>query len=585
MRNKFLLPIVVSYNRNFIRNYLKLCNTDEKESCVGSKATAKISLVAWLVFGGALFWSVILFQGMPASDIDDWDKIIMSRDVSWKDFSTSFFTPWSKSHNWVGQTDRNDEVRYKRIVLPMLLKLSQQCFGLNFFAMYFLTKGIFFAGCVTMVFLLLAQVVPLLYAISGTLVFLFVPAHYSHVLWIADTATLCYFFLFLGIWMLYAIQKNILEQGSNRQFCWLLFALLVIGWIGIRAKEPMLVLPLVVFLYSLAHFRRWKQSPVKFLALNAAMAVVAFQIIPVTHLGGGSLPSINFSLTTIGRLLFRNYACGYDNETVSAFFSWDHVFPVSVARTLGFFTLWSGALAWGTLFFRKYMLKDRGGVPFWGHPLIQTCGFWLLAEIPFLGMFQPDPRYFSGTMAPVIILCVRLFYCAIRGMSRFFRWGLIAFTLLGVGFNIYENAQNSLSVRIMIGRKLNYFWEASRIILEDMTGGKITDPLKLGKFYCSLSAYRDQPGAIKNQLFYAAGINYEGWNKVPLGRGSLEEFLVQSNKGHPYYITNNAFDLSGNLEIKQIGSIDGINHGSLLEQCLFKKKKKQPPILRILKCS
>ncbi|MFA5158918.1 MAG: hypothetical protein WC484_00225 [Candidatus Omnitrophota bacterium] len=558
---------------------------DSLQDGTASTSARRIRLIACLFFCLTLSWSVLLFQGLPASDIDDWDKIILARETPWSQFASSFLTPWSQSHNWVGQTDRYDEVQYKRIVLPMFLKFSQQCFGLNPFAMYFLTKGIFFAGCVMFVFLMLAQIVPWLYAILGTLVFLFVPAHYSHVLWIADTVTLCYFFLFLGIWIFYKIQKNIFNQGSNRQFRWMLFALFVTGWIGIKAKEPMLVLPMTVFLSSVACFQSWKQAPVKYLSMNVAMALVAFQIIPVMYLNGGALPNVHFDLTTISRLLFRNYECGYDNEVVSTFFSWDHVFPVSIARTLGFFMLWTIIITGSVFIWRRYIAKSKDVIFFWSHPMVRICGVWFLAELPFLGMFQPDPRYFSGTMAPLIVMIARLSYCAVKGGGRSWGIGLLLLWTFSVGFNIFENAQNSLSVRIMLGRKLNYFWGTARTIFKDMGGGKPVDDLAVGKFYCSLDSYRDRPGAIKNHLYYALGLSYDGWNKVKLDHDSIDDFKFQSKKGYAYYVTIKELDVSGKPEIKQIGTVNGINKDSLLERWLFKKKKKRPAVLRVLKCS
>ena len=560
--------------------------TVPNQKCFTSQKSANlIRVIAGLFFCLTLAWTVLLFQGLPASDIDDWDKIIMSRETPWSSFASSFLTPWSQSHNWVGQTDRYDEVHYKRIVLPMVLKFSQQCFGLNYFAMYFLTKGIFFAGCVTLTFLMLSQVVPLFYAVLGTLVFLFVPAHYTHVLWIADTVTLCYFFLFLGIGIFYAIQQHILDRKANGKFAWLLLALFTTGWIGIKAKEPMLVLPIVVFLYSLTCFRSWKQAPAKFLALNAAMALVAFQIIPVMHLNGGAFPSIHFNVGTIGRLLFQNYECGYDNELVSAFFSWDHVFPVSIARTLGFFMLWSIVITWGIYCWRKYIAKDKNILSFWGHPIIRICGVWFIAELPFLGMFQSDPRYFSGTMAPIIIIITRLCYCTVKGARRSWGRGLLLLWIFSVGFNIYETAQNSLSVRIMLGRKLNYFLETSRVILRDINGRKTVDELELGKFYCSLDSYRNRPEAIKSHLYYALGLSCDSWNKVKLGQDSLDDFELQAKRGYRYYVVFKELDLSGRPGIRQIGFANGLNKDSLLERWLFKKKKKRPAVLHVYKCS
>lgn len=408
----------------------------------------RASVILVVVLGVTIF----LFQGLPAADLDDWDKIILARETPWSRFASSFLTPWSQSQHWVGQTDRYDEVRYKRIVLPMLLKFSQGFFGTDFFAMYFLTKGIFFAGTVALMFLLLSQAVPWFFALAGTLCFLFVPAHYSHALWIADSATVSYAFLFLGIFLLRAVHKNITGGGSRFRFACLLAGIFATGWTGIRAKELALVLPLVVFLFSLLNFKQWKTAPGRYALLNLVMAFVAFQIVPVTRLALGSMPGLQFKWETIGRLLFLNYECGYDNETRSAFFSWEHVFPVSVARTLGFFLLWSIVLAFILLLWRV-IRRDKTAQPFWKNEMTRIAGLWLLVEVPFLGMFQPDPRYFSGTLAPVLILTARLFYCALRGARRPVFWGLLTTLFFAAGFNLYENVQNALSVRLMIGKK------------------------------------------------------------------------------------------------------------------------------------
>ena len=71
-------------------------------------------------------------------------------------------------------------------------------------------------------------------------------------------------------------------------------------------------------------------------------AVIALQIIPVNALfqaGDSRFPV--FWGSHILRMLFRNYDAGYDDEPVSAFFSLEQLWPVSIARTFGFFPLWT----------------------------------------------------------------------------------------------------------------------------------------------------------------------------------------------------------------------------------------------------
>jgi hypothetical protein len=541
---------------------------------------ARIAATTGVIFILTLIWVCVCFQGMPASDIDDWNKVIMAYKIPWSNFSSSFFRPWSLCLNWDGQTEPLDGIHTKRIFLPLVLKLSLQFFGSSPFAMYFLTKGIAFAGCVAIIFFLLAQAVPWVYALLGATVFLFVPAHYSHVLWIADAVTLCYFFLFLGMLLFFLVQKNIFEDSSNKRFGWLLLMLLVAGWVGIKTKEPMLVLPLVVFFYSLTRFKVVGKAPLKLLLLAAAMALVAFQIVPITNLNNGSTPSINFNFGTLIRLLFRNYDCGSDNEAVPAFFSWGHIFPVSIARTLGFFALWSIVLSFGLFAWRKWGVKDKMVVPYWGHSLVQICGIWALVELPFLGMFQPDPRYFSGTMAPIIILIARLVYCAAEGSGKIWRRGLLSIWILSVAFNVVENVQNVISLRLVMGRKLNYFREIPRIVLEDLKGRKGLGELEVGEFYAT--AWNDGPATkkIKDFVFYA-DFAHEGWNRVPFKQDSLEGFQHWSQLGHRYYITAKDLDLGKWPHVRRLAVVDGINKGSLLESLVYRKKKKHPAQIKI----
>src|SRR3989338_5270349 len=548
------------------------------------KSLNRTFVVTGLVFCFVLAWCVLLFQGLPASDIDDWYRVLMARQVNWNTYASSFFKPWSLSLDWAGQTDALDAIHTKRILNPIVLKFSQQVFGLNSFAMYFLAKGLFFAGCVSVVFLLLVQVVPLLFAVSGMIVFLFVPAHYIHVLWIADGGTMCYFFLFLGVLIVSAVQKNILELGPRKQYACLLLTLFITGWMGIKAKESMLVLPLVVFLYSLFCFRSWKVAPLKFILLNITMLIVAFQIVPITNLNAAAVPSLNFNFETIGRLFFRNYDCGYDNETVSAFFSLEHVWPVSVARTICFFILWTTVISSVFLVWKRWILKKNAVMSFWNHSLVQICGLWLIAELPFLGMFQADPRYFSGTMAPIIILTVRLAYCATKEMGRFWSLALLLLWIFSIGSNIYENIQSTLSIRLILGQKFNYLLETAKTVLEDIKGEKVDNDLEVGEFYARIKDGSHLNPPIKNYVFYAnLGIGYDGWNLMPFGQNSLEDFKLHAKKGYKYYITVEELDLSKTSDVKQVDIVDGINKDSFLEQLLYNAKKKYPKKVKIYK--
>jgi hypothetical protein len=532
--------------------------------------------IFFLVAGFLIF----LVQGLPAGDLDDWDKIILAKELPWETFTSSFLTPWSQSQNWAGQIDRYDEIQYKRIILPILLKLSQQLFGQSFFAMYALTKVFFFAGSVTLVFIFLAQAVPWALAFIGALCFLFVPAHFSHALWIADPATISYFFLFLGILFFLLIQKNIRSHGTKAQFINLLAALFLASWVGVKAKETMLVLPLIVFIWSLLTFRSWKIHPKRYLLLNLAMGFIAFQIVPIMHLTANASPAVQFNLNTISRLFFFNYNCGYEDEVRSALFSWDHVFPVSVFRTLGFFLLWSIVGAFALYISRRVLLRDHSAPHFLDSDIVRISFLWLAIELPFLGMFQPDPRYFSGTMAPILILTCRLFYCALSGAKKpVFFIGAIAL-IFSVGFYVYENVQNAVSLRLVVGRKMNYFLESARLIYKDLNPTSTADDFKVGEFYCAVKRGPGKPNSIDRYVYYAH-LGFDSWNKVAPGKDSFQDFLAKSKFGYRYYLTFEQHDVSNVHEVRLIGAVDGINHESFLEKMVYRKKKKRPASLAI----
>ncbi|OQA51297.1 MAG: hypothetical protein BWY44_01143 [Candidatus Omnitrophica bacterium ADurb.Bin292] len=539
--------------------------------------------VATIIFFLVCAWTIFLVQALPAGDLDDWDKIILSREMPWGQFAKSFFTPWSQSHNWVGQTDRDDEVYYKRIAMPMLLKLSQQWFGLSSFGFYVTTKLLFFAGSVTVVFLLMAQVVPLLFAILGALVFLFVPAHYSHALWIADPATIAYFFLFLGLLLFSIIIRQPLEAQPPRRFWTFLGGMFIAGWFGIRTKELLLVLPLTVFLYSMLNFRYWKLNPIRWLALNVAMAVIAFQIVPILHLTTSGASALQFNPSTLLRMLFFNYECGYDNEVRSAFFSFAHVFPVSIARTLGIFLLWAGGISTVVYIWRRWIKPDGSMRRFLASPVITVSVIWFLVELPFFTMFQPDPRYFSGTMAPLVVLMARLFYCVLSGKRNWYKILLAGLLVGGLSFNIVENIQHSISLRIMIGKRMNYFWNTAAYILADLKNISNPERLDVANFYAPINCSRSGMDTIDDHIYYV-DLGFDMWNKIPSEKDTIVDFREKAGKGFIYYATFKELDLANFPDISLVSIVDGRNHSSVFEKVVFAKKKKRPALLRVYKC-
>ncbi|MFZ5803157.1 MAG: hypothetical protein ACOY3K_08695 [Candidatus Omnitrophota bacterium] len=535
-----------------------------------------------ILFLLSLAWGIFLVQGFPVGDLDDWDKVILSKELPWSTFASSWVTPWSKSENWTGQAGRMDEVQYKRILNPVMLKGIQQVSGFHPFAFYFICKCLFFALTVALVFWVLAQGLPIGVAWIGALAYLFIPVHYSHVLWLSVSETYTYFLVLAGFYVFNSIVRNLNERGSFREYMGLLAGLFVIGWISIKAKELSLILPVGIVFYSFFKWKAWKGLWPRVAVLFAFMALIAFQVVPVTNLDRPAEPRRGFGFETLGRLLFRNYQCGYDDERLPAFFSWDHVFPVSLARNIGFFLLWAILFALLFLGIRRWVLKKRSALPFFQDTLVQISLTWFLVYLPFLGMFQPDPRYLSGLMPPLILLLARLLYSAGLNMNRKGLWVYGFCVMIGVGFFFYENVQHVISLRLQIGQKFSRFMGASRAIFEDVFPGRSPTDFEVGGFYCRICSLERVQPTIDDYLYYF-DYDYAPWNRVAYGMDNVPSFKEFARQGYRYYVTHTERDHAHDPEISLVARLEGINSGSLFEKIIYSLKDKKPAPLYVYK--
>ena len=117
-------------------------------------------------------WILLLTQGLPIGDPDDWDHVLVAQDISWNELATKFVTSWSSSHLWTGQVDRINEMTNRRLFLTIVLKSISSVFGLKSFPFYIFSETLFFSGTTALLFLLLIVLTnSILFSLAGTIFF------------------------------------------------------------------------------------------------------------------------------------------------------------------------------------------------------------------------------------------------------------------------------------------------------------------------------------------------------------------------------------------------------------------------------
>lgn len=540
-------------------------------------------VVAILIFCFSLVWMLFLVQGLPIGDLDDWALIFISGQVPWQELGTNFVTPWSKSDFWFNQSDLFDQIRHKRIFNGLVLKFTQDVLGFRFFNFYLTTKVFFVAGIMTLVYLLISAITvsSLGITLAAFAFFFLIPAHYAHFLWIADPITIALFFVTLGMCCFYKFVSG-LERGQLLTKLWpWIVGILLAGWFGIKTKEPALIFPVTAGAYLMLHWRQWKSRwPLAALVL-CLFAVIMLQLVPIEK---PPAQGFHYSLTNIKRMLLLNYSQGYDDETRPAFFSLEALWPVSMARTFGFFSLWGLVLfaflqAGGRLF-------HRASTPaFFDHPLARLSALWVVIELLLMGLFQPEPRYFSGTMIPVTLLAARLVWCVLQSWRGAWRKALMFFALFCWGWTVLGlNFQHVVSLRIFLGQRSNRLYETARAVYSDFFKKEPGSIVDVATFYCAPNVLKkvSRP-RMDDVVYYADDLYYKRWDKTE--DGSLDDFKRFAEEGALYYITSYPEKFDDFQEAKLAAKLPSISRGSLFEFLRYSMKKKKPAPVYIYKYS
>lgn len=531
---------------------------------------------ALVIFIVCFAWILFLTQGLPIGDPDDWDHVLVAQDISWEKLLTKFSVPWSASHLWTGQIDRINEMTNRRLFLTIVLKSISSISGLHSFPFYVFSKALFFSGTAALLFLFLTMITTsVLFALAGTLFFVFIPAHYPHVLWITDPITMVHCLMLIGLWNYLKVVKNMDRNGPKAEFFMSLIFMFLAGYTAIKAKEPGLTFPMIAGAYAFFSVPRWKSQKTKLFFIFFAISAIALQIIPFGALGQPKEAFFpKFHGSHIYRMLFQNYNSGYDDEPVSAFFSLEHLWPVSIARTFGFFLLWTLMIFAFLYGIGRINLKQEKFAPYFAHPLIVICFFWLIFEIIFMGLFQTDPRYFSGTMIPLSILTTRLIYCVSKMYFKFWKWGLWTLPLFSLVWSTFDmNFNHVIYLRRLIGQRTNRFLNLSQTIYADRFPHLPQNLRSLALFYCAAYVPKDGSPRLR-EVSYFIDMNYDAWNK--LETGTKEEFNEFAKQGFRYYAGFEKDKFGTDPRLRTLAIIDGINKTSLLERALYRMRK--PPL-------
>lgn len=540
-----------------------------------NKKTVLLLLALYLL---VFTWITVLTQGLPIGDFDDWDNMLLAQDLSWEQLGTNFVLPWTKSIHWDGQSGRYNAAANRRTFRTIVIKWVESFSGLNSWPQYIASKAVFFSASCVLLFMTLCGGVSRL-PVSAALLFfyIFIPAHYPHLFWISDPVTMVHAFVLGGFACFLGLERRLRENREGAGSFGLLAGLFIFGWFGIKTKEPALILPLCVLIYVLLNLHEWKRNKPLFAALLFILGVLFFQIVPVEHLGTSTQEgTFRFEWDTVRRLLFRNYQCGYEDEKSFSLFSLEMTWPVSIARTFNFFFLWF-ILASAAL----YLLRRRAdsSAAFLSNTMVRLSLIWLAFEFLFMGRFQPDPRYFSGTMIPLTVLTARLIECTLVRLSKGRRFYLgVGAALLCV--TVLVNIKHILYLRELVGQRAGRFYKTAETIYKDAYPESNPSKRDIALFYSSTYVPDPEHPRIGNHTYFIP-MGYDSWSQT--GTPDPETFRTSGAEGRRYMVLYEGQKLAPHPNIKLVKEISGINEESLIEKFLYRLKNKRPEALYIYK--
>jgi len=201
-------------------------------------------------------------------------------------------------------------------------------------------------------------------------------------------------------------------------------------------------------------------------------------------------------------------------------------------------------------------------------------------------MFQPDPRYFSGTMIPLTIMIARIFSTSGALLGGHAKKAYIILLLWSTVFNYHANIQHVFWLRQMIGQRSHRFFYAAKTIYEDIFPDKKDDVRGVAFYYCTDYCYQQIGKPMKfprlAEATYYVELGYNAWNKTE--SPSIEEFeRLAQELGTKYYVTHEEGLSEKSERVKLLRALSGVNTSSFLERMLYAIKQKKPGTVYIYK--
>lgn len=476
---------------------------------------------------------LFLYQGLQIGDFDDWDHLLTAHDISWEKLLKNFSSFRTGSTLWTGQWDRLNEVYHRRVFLTVVLKSVQSAFGISQTIGYFVcSKLIFFLGTTLMVFFLLVRMTRSpAWSLGGAIFYALVPAHYPHLFWLTDPVTMVHCFILVQLWFFYSLFRKHVFQEHPRIAAGCLAGLFATGWLAAKTKEPALVFEFAALLFLCVQWKQYRGMRAGYYAAIAILLLVIYSTVPRGDVVF-TTQGYTFCPATIARMLFRNFACGYIDEPATAWISPAWLWPVSLSRTFNFFLLWLLAFTSSYLLAKKLQRTWTEDARF----LASFALLWIMVDVLLMGFFQPDPRYFSGTTIPIVLLGTILLKTA---AAAFTGRGKVLYALilaLALAWSVGNNVRSIYWLRWKIGKMNMQFRDVATAVYRDMTGRDFETPLEMGRFYCS--KYVPDPSILRlEKVACKLSLSWGGWDHIP-GEGISEgSAKACAENGYFYYGT------------------------------------------------
>lgn len=469
----------------------------------------------------AFCWLILLTQGLTIGDHDDVDHVLFASDVSWKTLATNIFRPWSESPYWHGQGSFPDHVIHERVFASFLLKLVLMITKAKPFLTFFLYKMLPFWATFLLLLVLVEKFVSSnILKISLAVFYLTIPIHYHHVLWISDPVTWVHF-LILAQLVIYLKLSEQFSQSQPRHLYKLILLISILSWFGMKTKSPALIAPLIMSLCMLFHFKIWKKHPKPYFLFLSLLAIAMFQVIPIGHLKSDNGLLSHFEAHKIFSLLVMNQGSIYGAETKTAWFDLKPIFPASLFRCIGFFSLWATALS---IFL--FLKKRRAELQPETKLLLTISILWISIEILLSGVFLAESRYLSGTMIPITLL-----------MSFFLGHGSkkkvwVYFCSACLFISILINVKHVLWLREETGDRYSQTYSMAETIYKDYFHVGAPQFHEVGSFYSLMYIPEGTPTPRLDHLIARSDIGLDAWRQSNLE--SEDDFAAKAKLGFLY---------------------------------------------------